>query len=196
MLIISDIHGCYWTLRRLLRKCPDEPLVFAGDLVDRGPYSREVVEFAMRERVPTVLGNHDHMMLAYLQRTQAYSETDWTFNGGLQTLASWNDVIPEEVVAWFEQLPLYLQHGSLLVSHTGHGLMAEADLITALWEREFAFPDDGLYRVFGHTRQREAVVTKTYACIDTGAAYGGKLTALRWPSMTLYQQPYDESALT
>lgn len=195
MLIISDLHGCYWTLRRLLRKCPDELLVFAGDLVDRGPHSREVVEFAMAQRIPTVMGNHDDMMMSSLLNDRESASYDWLVNGGVATLRSYEGNVPDDVVAWMQALPVFLEYDQLLVSHTGHGLLAFDDRFSALWERDFSFPDDGRFRVFGHTQQPEPFVTSTFACIDTGAAYGGRLTALRWPSMELYQQEYDESPL-
>lgn len=195
MLIISDIHGCHRTLMRLLRKCPDEPIVLAGDLMDRGPSSREVVEFAMQEGVPTVLGNHDDLMLEFVKTKSAMARFDWMSNGGEETLRSWGGAIPETVISWFEELPYYLTFGRLLVSHTGHGLVAEKDRFSALWSRDFHFPDDGWFRVFGHTQQLEPVVTDSYACIDTGAAYGGQLTALHWPSLRIFQQKYDESPL-
>lgn len=195
MLIISDIHGCYRTLRRLLRKCPDEPIVLAGDLIDRGPSSREVVEFAMRQGLPTVLGNHDDLMLEFVTTRSSDARFDWMINGGRETLRSWGGAIPEEVVSWFAGLPFYLTFGRLLVSHTGHGLEAQEDRFSALWSRDFRFPRDGWFRVFGHTQQLEPIVTDSYACIDTGAAYGGQLTALHWPSLRIFQQEYDESPL-
>jgi hypothetical protein len=48
--------------------------------------------------------------------------------------------------------------------------------------------DDGLFRVYGHTRVKEAVVTDAYANIDTGAAYGGSLSAFIWPSREIVSQ--------
>ena len=47
--VIGDIHGCFHTLKKLyaliLKKYPDIPVCAVGDLVDRGKYSYEVVEF-------------------------------------------------------------------------------------------------------------------------------------------------------
>ncbi|MCZ7612088.1 MAG: metallophosphoesterase [Ignavibacteriaceae bacterium] len=47
--VIGDIHGCFHTLRKLydliLTKYPDIPVCAVGDLVDRGKFSYEVVEF-------------------------------------------------------------------------------------------------------------------------------------------------------
>lgn len=45
---VGDIHGCFLALKSLLEKLPlseEDELIFMGDYVDRGPNSREVIEF-------------------------------------------------------------------------------------------------------------------------------------------------------
>src|SRR5690606_4590823 len=121
MLLISDIHGCYYTLRRLLAKCPDEEIVFCGDLVDRGPHSNRVVEFAMKHSIPTVCGNHEDLMLAHLGLADGYQDGVWLMNGGGETLDSFGLSVPRDVIGWVSRLPVFIQYGDLLVSHTGHG---------------------------------------------------------------------------
>jgi len=67
---IGDIQGCYDPLMRLLKKIDFDPgrdtLWLAGDLVNRGSKSREVLEYLyeIRDSVRVVLGNHDITMLA------------------------------------------------------------------------------------------------------------------------------------
>ncbi len=67
---IGDIQGCYDSLQRLLKKIDFDPerdtLWLAGDLVNRGPRSREVLEYlySIRESLRVVLGNHDIALLA------------------------------------------------------------------------------------------------------------------------------------
>ena len=46
MNLIGDIHGNYRTFRALLKQMPDEEPVSVGDMIDRGPRSREVLEFS------------------------------------------------------------------------------------------------------------------------------------------------------
>lgn len=199
MIVISDIHGCYGTLRRLLRKCPDELIVFAGDLIDRGPDSASVVRFAMEQKIPTVLGNHEELMVDYLNKHDGYQDGMWLMNGGDTTLRTFPKQEISPALKWMESLPLFLEYGDLLVSHTGWGLhpMRQA----ALEHRDWRFPEDGRFRVFGHTPQRHPALIPNGICIDTGAAYGGQnqhygtMTALQWPQMRVFQQRFDESPL-
>ena len=67
---IGDIQGCHDSLEKLLKKINFNPKVdklwVAGDLVNRGPKSLEVLEYLynIRESVVIVLGNHDMALIA------------------------------------------------------------------------------------------------------------------------------------
>jgi len=67
---IGDIQGCYVSLKRLLKKINFDPeidtLWIAGDLVNRGEQSLEVLEYlySIRESIVVVLGNHDISLIA------------------------------------------------------------------------------------------------------------------------------------
>ena len=51
--VIGDVHGCYFTLTELYQKIqfkyPEVEVYCVGDLIDRGNYSREVVDFIVDE---------------------------------------------------------------------------------------------------------------------------------------------------
>lgn len=213
--LISDIHGCANTLLRLLAKLPQgEPVVFCGDLIDRGPHSRQVVEYAMEHDIPTVQGNHEALALFHHGRTDAgiYGQRDiWLCNGGGDALESWGldrrkGRLPDDVLDWMAALPYYIEYGDLLVSHTGHGKAKKTkrDIFgqeepreMLLWYRDTHFEEDGLYRVLGHSQEQQPVITEKWAMIDTGAAYPeyGVMTAFHWPSKRVVQQAFDESPL-
>src|SRR5580692_8437734 len=63
-IIIGDRHGCYdeaVTLLDRLAVTEQDRVIFAGDLVDRGPKPRECVDLAMKHEC--VLGNHEEKHL-------------------------------------------------------------------------------------------------------------------------------------
>lgn len=113
---IGDIHGQLDELRRVhaliaadrARSGWDAPVVHLGDLVDRGPESREVVEYLRRgptDGAPwiTVRGNHDFMFRLFIEDPDlrdpglnpAYT---WLHDrlGGRETLASYGVDVPED----------------------------------------------------------------------------------------------------
>ncbi len=69
IVIIGDVHGCVDELRLLLDKCKvdaDSTVIFVGDLVNKGPYSAEVVSLARQMGAYSVRGNHDEALLKEL----------------------------------------------------------------------------------------------------------------------------------
>lgn len=105
LYIIGDVQGCYDELQRLLQKIrfdqSADSLWFAGDLVNRGPRSLEVLRFvkSLGAGAVTVLGNHDLHMLAVAEQAEKYRRND-TFRDVLD--ASDRD----ELLHWLRQLPL------------------------------------------------------------------------------------------
>lgn len=165
-VLISDIHGAFNTLQALLVKVAaqlgDQPyeVILLGDLIDRGPRSREVVEWAMTNKIRTTKGNHEDLALAYSEHAKMgfkakcarhYDRNVWLLNGGDDTLKSWGPktkTLPRDVLEWMSDLPPYIlieeptsENRKLLCSHTGYGLDADKDnWLRALWGR---YPDDG-----------------------------------------------------
>jgi hypothetical protein len=202
--IIADISGNYAALLRLLAQMPDEETVSLGDMIDRGPDSRAVIEWFMRHGC-AVLANHEHMMLDHCRGTGYYTPGTWEINGGDATLASFGGAVPEEVLAWVERLPLYLEIEGCLVSHSfvrpGYTLEEACDLGASardarfdrciLWNRD---PPKRLrqYRMqlAGHNSQfglREFSDRKGVFALCLDDSQHDRLTGLHLPSMEIYQ---------
>lgn len=75
VLVIGDIHGCLDEFKSLLEKCKYHPdtssVVLVGDLVNKGPYSTQVVKYARSIDAFSVRGNHDDVMLSFALKAKA-----------------------------------------------------------------------------------------------------------------------------
>lgn len=105
-IAVGDIHGNYPALASLLQRIEGElargdTLVFLGDYIDRGPYSRDCVERVvqlMRNaefRVVALLGNHEEWMLKTMRD---YTRHSWLLNlEALDTIASYSAAAAESL---------------------------------------------------------------------------------------------------
>lgn len=59
VLVIGDIHGQAHKLRLLLEQVPGRPVVTVGDVGDRGPDTKGVIDLLLARKAVGVLGNHD-----------------------------------------------------------------------------------------------------------------------------------------
>ena len=70
-LVFGDIHGCFGTVEQALEAldydASKDRLFSLGDLIDYGPRSGEAVDWVNTRFAATVRGNHESMMLNYLQ---------------------------------------------------------------------------------------------------------------------------------
>jgi len=115
---IGDIHGCFKTLQKLLRKIQLDPrhdrLWLVGDLVNRGPRSVEVLRWAAEqgERIVAVLGNHDLHLLARAAGVSSPRRRD--------TLADVLDAPDlDDLLAWLRTRPLIHREGGYILVHAG-----------------------------------------------------------------------------
>ena len=63
--VIGDIHGRIDHLDRLLARLGDVPIVVCGDLCDRGPDTRAVIDRLIERGAVGVRGNHDEWLIAW-----------------------------------------------------------------------------------------------------------------------------------
>ncbi len=127
---IGDVQGCYDELQRLLDKIRFDPssdrLWFAGDLVNRGPDSLQVLRFvkSLGSSAQTVLGNHDLHLLALSQGNRSHAR-----HGTLREIIEAPD--GAELIEWLRRSPLMLHHEKKGYSLIHAGLPPQWDLQTA-----------------------------------------------------------------
>ncbi|OCX52019.1 polynucleotide kinase-phosphatase [Mucilaginibacter sp. PPCGB 2223] len=219
--IIGDVHGCYDELIALLTDLgytdngetwthPEgRKAVFAGDLVDRGPKTPEVLKLVMRMTATgnayCVPGNHDIKLMRWLSGKNVQAKH------GLQESI---DQLSVETQEFRDQVKKFLDglishyvfdEGKLVVAHAGlkesmqgrgSGAVREFCLYgeTTGETDEFGLPvrlnwaaeyKGRAMVVYGHTPVPEAQWLNNTIDIDTGCVFGGSLTALRYPEREL-----------
>lgn len=142
-IILTDPHGCYKTLMALVAQLPkDVPLTFAGDLIDRGPDSKSVIEFVKSGGHDCVVGNHEIMMMEELtfesdekgpyHKVQGYHDGIWLMNGGIQCLDSYETDGVMDVATlkahqdWLKTLPYFIEYPELKDKNGNHLLVTHS----------------------------------------------------------------------
>ena len=182
-LVTADIHGYARPFRELLERVEfsmDDRLIILGDLIDRGPDSRGVLEYVYDldqkgYHITCLMGNHEQMLLDSLNSRQDYML--WMANGGMATLASFNtqDIrdIPHELIAYIRSFRYYHEEGGFIYVHAGIDMRQEKpleDRKSLLWLRDWqsCFDENWLGNrkvVHGHTPMPRPKIRQQ---IDTG----------------------------
>jgi protein phosphatase len=213
---LTSLLGYEWQSRIPIHP-EGRKLAFVGDLTDRGPQSLEVIhtvyELIQKDLGYYVPGNHCNKLYRYFIGNKVQ------VTHGLETTVAEYEALDKKerqkvrrsFVQLYENASLYkvLDHNQLIIAHAG----ISEELIGKQNSRVKTFVlygditgekhDDGSpvrkdwaldYKgksliVYGHTPVREVrKVGNTYN-IDTGAVFGGKLSALRYPELEIVSVP-------
>jgi polynucleotide kinase-phosphatase len=190
--------------------------VFVGDLVDRGPDSpgvlRRVMAMVAAGNALCVPGNHENKLGRWLkgrnvQHTHGLAET-------IEQLEKEDDAFREQVREFIDGLVSHyvLDEGKLVVCHAGlpekyhgrtsgrvrsHALYGDTTGETDEFGLPVRYPWAEDYRgraavVYGHTPVPNTSWINNTICLDTGAVFGGRMTALRWPERELVDVPAEK----
>lgn len=116
--VIGDVQGCYDQLVALIAKIdaidPQARLLFAGDLVNRGPKSLETLRLVknLGARADTVLGNHDLHLLAVSCGARSLHRSDT-----LDAILDAED--RDELLHWLRHRPMAIEVNECLLVHAG-----------------------------------------------------------------------------
>lgn len=207
VVVIGDVHGCFDELTELLAQIHNNVTensvlkLFVGDLVDKGPKSREVMQFILHNQFRgsylPVRGNHDNEVLDQVLNVVRKDIEN------LSPRHRWMEDINEEESDFLSQLPYTITIPSLkaIIVHAGliPGVpvreMAPSDLVEmrnvvkegngykanhthregVAWASVWPGPE---HVYFGHDAKRKLQKEKFATGLDTGCVYGNELTGL------------------
>jgi len=205
--VIGDIHGCYNTFLQLYNDIksdyPGINFFSVGDLVDRGKFSYEVVEFFKQNNILFTAGNHDLMFYYYITHQGHPIGKPWIYNGSEATLNSYdhNTVKMRDHFNIISKAPLFLNLNDCFISHAGissyyrkkfkKGVLVETEELDVLLKNELSSEHGviwtrdellnlGKLQVVGHTIYPEVTHNKASNAlyIDTSAYAGNKLSGV------------------
>ncbi|NMN98569.1 polynucleotide kinase-phosphatase [Antrihabitans stalactiti] len=194
----------------------DRTAVFVGDLVDRGPDTPGVLRLVMgmveAGTALCVSGNHEQKLARALNGRKV--RVAHGLQESMDQLAAEPEEFQRSAHAFIDGLISHYQldGGKLVVAHAGlkeayHGRASGRVRSFALYgdttgeTDEYGFPVRypwaNEYRgramvVYGHTPVPETEWINNTICLDTGVVFGGKLTALRYPSRELVSVPAEQ----
>ncbi|KZE49557.1 bis(5'-nucleosyl)-tetraphosphatase PrpE [Rossellomorea marisflavi] len=196
---------------------PKRQLAFIGDLTDRGPRSLDTIDLVAalcsQGKARYVPGNHCDKLYRY------FLGHDVQIRHGLETtVAEWassspskQEAIKKKFLALYEDAPLYdvLDGGRLILAHAGmkeewigrknkkiRTFVLYGDItgernpdgtpVRRDWARDY---HGDAWIVYGHTPVPEPRMIHRTVNIDTGAVFGGRLTAFRYPELETVSVP-------
>ncbi|WP_284944025.1 metallophosphoesterase [Acidisoma cladoniae] len=205
---IGDVHGCDVAHAAILNQIAEDHaarpvaeaiIIHLGDLIDRGPDSAAVLARVaagspIGGEMINLRGNHEELCLEALE-FGGESMRHWRRNGGDTCLTDWGipkrpepphieNLIPPDQMAVLRGEKLSYQRGGYIFVHAGirPGVPIDAqDPHDLVWIRQpfLSWPEPlAAVVVHGHTPKDDPTVRVNRIGIDTGAVYGGRLTAL------------------
>jgi len=213
---IGDVHGRYDLLQDLIgridadnaaREASDVHVVLLGDLIDRGPQSREILELFLKgapdfAKWHFIMGNHEEMLLKLIDQPDASLMPQFLRYGGRETFESYGApqrvldtpdlyapdtlpfYVPEEHRIFLRRMEDGILVGDYFFTHAGirPGVpLDDQEQQDLRWIRRGFLESDtdhGMVVIHGHTVTEEVEVRPNRIGIDTGAYRSGRLTAL------------------
>ncbi len=165
-IVVGDIHGCYREFTALLKKVNYrkgvDRLILLGDLMDRGPYSWEMLHWAIRwkEEYPDsfflIRGNHEQMLVE--QSPALDTRMIWRVVGKTATVRSFRkhrDRMKRYIPWILDHMPIYHVDEDFRCVHAGleHEDFEENSMELMVkdhsWSRKNLY--SGKITIIGHT---------------------------------------------
>jgi serine/threonine protein phosphatase 1 len=206
LIVIGDVHGCIRELELLIDTLKPEKgdrIIFLGDLINRGPDSKSVLNLARSLNGHSILGNHEYRLLKYyhtqnsrqlrpyeISTIESMDGDDWKY---LNSMVLWLEQPMEERVfvhgGFIPGIPWHTQPAKVVTQIQmidKNGILRKRSepkggkFWANLWKQN-------PFVVYGHTPRKKIYRTPNSLGIDTGCVWGGHLTALILPDNEIVQ---------
>lgn len=217
LIVYGDIHGCYnefISLRRKINPQENDIEVCVGDIITKGTHSVETLRYIQENGILSVLGNHEDKIIRYLKHREFSKKNPIILDSDEQQIV---DNLTSKDIEFLRSLPLFLRFGDITVLHGGlqnsmilenissreqqkllrlryldqdghfvaHGEETEDSIFWAdMYDGNQGFV------VYGHQWFQEAKINEHAIGIDTGCAYGNKLSAVIFKDNNFYIESY------
>jgi len=209
VIIYGDPHGCleeFKKIRTKINPSKTDKEIIIGDILDRGPYSNELLQYVREQNISSVLGNHEYKYIRYKKHYDTFIETGKKIPMKLDDdkLEIFNKISTDDWT-YLLSLPFYMKIDNLTLVHAGITNKIELetakkkDLEKVLWIRtldenqktlslnsdnlnakfwsEYYDGNQGII-VYGHQPFNDVKIDKYSIGIDAGCVFGNKLSAL------------------
>lgn len=177
--IIGDVHGCASALDQLVGLLPPaDRLVLLGDVINRGPAIEDAMDLAWAlvdsGRGVWLMGNHEKKLLEALGSP---SRDPFPLLAGCDTYRQLGQRRCQQWIQRLQGLPTAYWGAGWVATHAGfdpHRWVPDLGIRLPFWQAY-----DGRYGevIVGHTPAEHVRRLHQILLIDTGACYGGRLTA-------------------
>ena len=203
--MLGDVHGCFKEFLTLLEKAnyksKTHRLILLGDIINRGPFSLEMLEWVKKKGVEIVRGNHEQSFIGGVRENYPLSPVLGKLKKDMKKdLNKW--------LEWLEALPFYIEEEDFLVVHGGlvpgeqpqysdpHLLMNirtwdgyGKDIKNELNPTWYSYYKSKKVVIYGHWASQGLNIRKNTIGLDTGCVYGHKLSGLLLPEKKILQVP-------
>ena len=216
VFFVGDVHGCFSTLKLLLKKAQYKPnlhrLILLGDLINKGPDSFAVLSWVRENKITALLGNHE---LKFIQAVETGEDLNRELSNKISISTQFKQLKQsmgqglENWLSYLKSWPVYIEEKNFIALHGGlvpgeHPKQSKTTHLVNIryWNKETKEISDNpaypawhdLYTgsklvVYAHWARQGLKIKSNSIGLDTGCVYGGKLTGLWLPDRKIVQTP-------
>lgn len=90
IIFVGDVHGRLKLLKKIVSMYPNYLIILLGDLQDRGPNSKELLDFIINNKnIIAIKGNHEELFEGFMEEDFNSDWISFLANGGIETISSY-----------------------------------------------------------------------------------------------------------